>query len=59
MTIDQINEVELEMKRFFKRLQEAKKRFAADRYAAQGCKESGALRRGAIDLKNELTKLTR
>lgn len=59
MQLNQIEEVELELIRFEKRLQEAKKKFIEDKYAPYGCKESGALRRGAMDLKNELTKLTR
>ena len=59
MTLEHINEVELELKRFEKRLKVAKERFTEDNYAKYGCKESGALKRGAMDLKNELTKLTR
>lgn len=59
MNLEQIKEVELELKRFQKRLKEAKQRFIEDSRAEYGCKESGALKRGAMDLKNELTKLTR
>lgn len=59
MSLDDIISVEYELKRFEKRLQEAKKRFEKDEYAYAGSKESGALKRGAMDLKNELTKLTK
>jgi hypothetical protein len=58
MTLETINEVEKELERFSKRLQEAKIRFTKDKWAYAGCKESGALKRSALDLKNELTKLT-
>lgn len=59
MTLENIIEVENELKRFKQRLESAKKRFKEDKYANFGCKESGALKRSAMDLKNELTKLTR
>ena len=59
MNLEDIISVEYELIRFNKRIQEAKKRFESDKYAYAGCKESGALKRGAMDLKNDLTKLTR
>lgn len=59
MNIGTINEVEAEMKRFSKRLKALKERAKDDPYTFLGCKESGAVRRAAMDLKNELTKLTR
>jgi hypothetical protein len=59
MNLENIISVEQELIRFQKRIQEAKKRFKEDNNAEYGCKESGALRRGALDLKNELTRLTR
>jgi hypothetical protein len=59
VTIDKIRTIEIELKRFQKRLSEAKKRFAEDKYAEQGCKETGALKRSALDLKNELTELNK
>lgn len=59
MTIETINEVEKELERFSKRLQEAKTRIqGGDYYPCSGCKQTGALKRSALDLKNELTKLT-
>jgi len=59
MSLEDIISVEYELIRFQTRIQEAKKRFEKDKWAYTGCKESGALKRGAMDLKNELTKLTR
>lgn len=59
MSLEDIISVEYELERFKKRIQDAKKRFEDDSRAEYGCKESGALKRGAMDLKNELTKLTR
>lgn len=59
MTLEHIISVEYELIRFQKRIQDAKIRFTEDKWAYAGCKESGALKRGAMDLKNELTKLTR
>ena len=60
MTIQTINEVEEELERFSKRLQEVKKRMKSDDYyRLSGCKETGALKRGALDLKNVLTKLNK
>jgi len=58
MTLETINEVEKELERFSKRLQEAKERIEDDSYWGRGCKETAALKRSALDLKNELTKLT-
>lgn len=60
MTIETINEVEKELERFSKRLQEAKIKIQSDKYyQSSGCKETAALKRGALDLKNELTKLNK
>jgi len=60
MTLETINEVEKELERFSKRLQEAKTRIQADGYyTSSGCKETAALKRSALDLKNELTKLNK
>lgn len=53
-----IDEVELETERFLKKLKEARKRFVSDGNAVYGCKESASLRRSALDLKQELTKIT-
>lgn len=59
MTEQNILEVEKEVERFQLRLFSIKQRIKDDKYALMGCKESGALRRSALDLKMELTKLTR
>lgn len=59
MTTEDLIEVKLELKRFSKRLDAAIDRFKKDSFAQYGCKESGAVRRGALDLKNELTKLSK
>jgi hypothetical protein len=59
MTIIDILKVETEMKRFQERMEAAKTRIAADSWAVQGCKETGALKRAAMDLKNCLTTLTK
>ena len=54
-----IKSVEKETKRFLKRLKSMKKRAKEDSFAFHGCKESGALKRSALDLKMELTKITK
>lgn len=59
MTLEDILDVEYEIVRFQKKLAAAKNRIAEDYYALRGCKETGALKRGALDLKLELTKITR
>jgi hypothetical protein len=60
MTLETINEVEKELERFSKRLQEAKARLQKDGSSMWfGCKETAALKRSALDLKNELTKLNK
>ena len=59
MTLENINDVEKELIRFNKRLKVAKLRIESDKYALIcGCKETGALKRSALDLKMELTKIT-
>jgi len=59
MTLETIKEVEAELERFSKRLQEAKKRMKDDPWIQHsGSKQTAALKRSALDLKNELTKLT-
>lgn len=59
MTLETINEVEAELLRFQKRLKAAKERIQGDNYwIFSGSKETAALKRSALDLKNELTKLT-
>ena len=58
MDLEILKEIESEIKRFNKRLDAAKKRLQEDSYYSLGCKETGALRRAALDLKMELTKIT-
>lgn len=58
LSIDLLNEVENEAKRFLKKLQNAKVRIKDDNRAVYGCKETGAVKRAALDLKNELTRIT-
>lgn len=61
MELKTLNEIELEVKRFMKRLNAARDRIKKEDsvYGVGGCKETGAVKRAAIDLKNELTKITR
>ena len=59
MELETLNQIELEIKRFNTRLKAAKERLKVDSYAKYGCKETGAVKRAALDLKNELTKITR
>lgn len=59
MTLEDILDVEYEIARFQKRIKLAKLKIAEDNRALYGCKETGALKRGALDLKLELTKLTK
>lgn len=60
LEIETIKQVEQETKRFLKRLDAAKKRLIKDEYVSiTGCKESGALKRAALDLKMELTSITK
>ena len=58
ISIELLNEVEKETKRFLKKLQETKDRLKCDKHAVYGCKETGAVRRASLDLKNELTRIT-
>lgn len=58
LDIELLREVEAETKRFLKKLDMAKKRIQEDQYAVHGCKETGAIKRSALDLKNELTRIT-
>ena len=51
-------DVQVELERFDRKLRECLKRLRKDKFANYGCKETGAVRRAALDLKNELTKIT-
>lgn len=50
--------IQSELNRFQSRLIDYQERAKDDPGARYGCKESGALRRAALDLKNELTRIT-
>lgn len=58
LTVELLNEVEVEARRFLKKLTAVKKRIKEDSYALYGCKETGAIKRASIDLKNELTRIS-
>lgn len=58
MELKTLNEIEAEVKRFMKRLNAARERIKTDGYYSLGTKETGAVRRAALDLKSELTKIT-
>lgn len=58
LTIETLKDVEKETRRFLKKLKAAQDRFLNDSGARYGTKEGGAVRRSALDLKNELTKIT-
>ena len=59
MDIKTLTEIELEVKRFMKRLLAAKERLRNEGEYYSGNKETGAVKRAALDLKNELTKITK
>lgn len=58
MDITDIEIVETEINRLKLRINKLKSRAAEDKYAFCGCKESGAVKRAALDLKMELTRIT-
>ena len=53
-----LREIEAEAQRFITRLHDSVLRMKEDDYYRHGCKQSGALKRAALDLKNELTRIT-
>ena len=60
MNLKLIEEIEKEVTRFTSRLEKAKQRLIADPPTQWGgSKETAALKRAALDLKNELTKLNK
>lgn len=61
MEIKTLVEIKTELKRFEKRLDAAIERLKSEStsgYNISGTKETGAVRRAALDLKSELTKIT-
>ena len=60
MSLDDLISCERESNRFLKKLKAAKKRIKEDKYALlTGSKETGAVKRAALDLKMELTRITK
>lgn len=59
MDVKMLNEIEAETLRFLKRLTAVKTRLLKEPIARYGCYETGAVKRAAIDLKNELTRLNK
>ena len=58
MSIKLLNEVEQETKRFLVKIKQCKERLKNDSRGHYGCKETGAVKRASLDLKNELTRIT-
>ena len=63
MTVNELYTIEVELKRFIEKLVKAKNRLQLEGYKGNdscfsGYKETGAVRRAAMDLKRELTKIT-
>lgn len=58
MQLEDLKNIKKEITRFNTRLNAAIERVEEDHYAIYGCKETGAVRRAALDLKMELTKIT-
>ena len=56
MELENIQSIKKELQRFKEKLKEAEDRLKIDKYASHGCKQTGALRRAALDLKNVLTE---
>lgn len=59
MELKDLENIKKELVRFKTRVDAAVKRIKEDKYALYGCKETGAVKRAALDLKMELTKITR
>jgi len=59
MDLNTILEIKKELHRFNIRLKAVEDRWKKDPYYEYRCKENGALKRAALDLKQELTKITR
>ncbi len=61
MELSVLKEIKTELRRFEKRLDAAIERLVTDKKENNwysGTKETGAVKRAALDLKNELTKIT-
>ncbi len=58
MDLNDVKIVEQEIKRLQTRINKLKERAREDEYTFFGCKESGAVKRAALDLKMELTRIT-
>ena len=58
MQLENLENIKKELARFKTRLDAAIKRIKDDKFSICGCKETGAVRRAALDLKMELTKIT-
>jgi hypothetical protein len=59
VTLEKVNDIKIELKRFQKRLQDVEKKLKEDNYAKYGCKETGAVKRAALDLRNVLIELNK
>jgi hypothetical protein len=56
MELSKITEIEKELKRFQEKLKLCKQRLEKDKYAQYSCRETGALKRAGLDLKQVLTQ---
>ena len=59
MQLEDLKSIKKEIARFNTRLNAAIERVEDEPTAIYGCKETGAVRRAALDLKMELTKITK
>jgi hypothetical protein len=57
VTIEDLDKVITETKRFLSVAQEARRRLYIDKYATYGCKETGAVRRSSMDLSRILVSI--
>ena len=56
MNTERLTELREELKRFDKRLNAYEKKLSRNQFAANGCTESGELKRAALDFKLSLTR---
>ena len=59
MQLEDLRNIKKEIARFNTRLNAAITRVEEEPTARYGCKETGAVKRAALDLKMELTKITK